>query len=51
MHINPRSGQKVTYFYIKRCDTNSYNWGLKGLLNLPDSSVNGTIFKFISETV
>lgn len=51
MHINPRRGQKVIYFYIKPCDTNSYNWGFKGLLNLSDSSLNDTIFKFISQTV
>ena len=50
MHINPHRGQKVTYFYIKPYDTNSYNWSLKGLLNLSDSSVNGTTYKFISET-
>ena len=51
MHINPRCGQKVTYFNIKLYDTNSCNWGLKGFLNLSISSVNGIILKFTNETV
>ena len=50
-HTYPRFGQKVTYFYFKHCDTNSYDWGLKRLLSLSDSSANGTILKFINETV
>jgi len=50
-HTDPHRGQNVTYFYIKHFDTNSYDWGLKSLLNLSDLSANGTILKFINETV